>query len=141
MSECIKVVIEADKGATVRSPNFFSIEELVPPSTTVGDIEDGIDAGTYTPVDLDLYSYEGKAQGEYGLGTVITLNPVVTTVTTSGDNEYKVVSFKIPPATTNQWENKEQSFFFDIKRTLLSDTTEVDVWVKGTIHVSPVITE
>lgn len=144
---CIKVIIDADKGATVTSPNFFAVEEILPPDATVADVEAGILDGTYTPVDLDLYTYEGKVSADYGQAALETLNLVVSqvtiagTVTGSGTDTYDVVTFKIPPASTDTWDNREQTLIFDIKRTLISDPTEVDIWVKGKIKVNPVITE
>lgn len=144
---CIKVTIEADKGATVTSPNFFAVEEILAPDVTVADVEAGILDGTYTPVDLNLYTYEGKAAADYGQAAMVTLDLTVSTVTIDGTptgtgvNTYDVVTFKIPPSETDTWENREQTLYFDIKRTLISDPTEVDIWVKGTIQVNPVITE
>lgn len=147
MSDCIAVTIEADKGATVTSPNFFGVEEILPPDTTVADVEDGILNGTYTPIDPNLYTYEGKVASDYGQATIVDLNLTISTVTiegtpsNGGTDTYQVVTFKIPPSETTTWDNREQTLIFDVKRTLISDLTEVDIWVRGKIQVNPVITE
>lgn len=146
MADCINIVIEADVGATAKSPNFFSTEEVIEPSATIADIEAGILDGTYTPIDPDLYTYEGKVRADYGQSEVTTLNLGIETVTIEGTPEgdgtdtYDVVNFKILPDVTGTWENKEHCLRFDIKRTLKTDPTEVDIWVKGTIKILPVIT-
>lgn len=147
MSNCIKVVVDGDRGATIKSPNFFSVEEVVPPKTTIADIEAGILDGTYTPIDVDLYTYEGKLKADYGQATLVDLNFTVEIVTIDGTPEnggtdtYKVLTFKILPASTATWDNKDTSLLFDIKRTEIADTTNVDIWVKGSIALSAVITE
>ena len=146
MTDCIKVCIEADVGATLTSPNFFSIKEVVPPNTTIADIEAGILDGTYTPIDPNLYTYEGKVKADYNQAELNTLTLVISTVTIDGvvdggTDTYEVVTFKIPPVETTAWENEERCLMFDIKRTEIADPTNVDIWVKGTINVNPVITE
>ena len=146
MTSCTKVTIEADVGATLNSPNFFDIEEIVPPNTTIADIEAGILDGSYTPIDPNLYTYEGKVKADYNQAELNTLNLSVSTVTiagtvTGGTNTYEVVTFKIPPAETTAWENEERCLMFDVKRTEIADPTNIDIWVRGTIKVNPVITE
>lgn len=149
MSDCIKVSIDADVGATLTSPNFFSIKELVPPGATIAEIEEGILNGTYTPVDPNLYTYEGLVKLDYGQPVVNTLTITVETVTIDGFDElgnpistaYDVVIFKILPEDTMLWENKASCLLFDIKRTEITDATNIDIWVKGKINVCPVITE
>lgn len=147
MTSCTKVTIEADKGATVNSPNFFSVKEIAPPGTTIAELEAGILDGTYTPIDPNLYTYEGLVKADYDLTTIVILNLTISTVTIEGTpegggtNQYDVVTFKIPPSETGTWENKEACLLFDIKRTEIADPTNVDIWVKGTIKVNPVITE
>lgn len=149
MSDCIKVSIDADVGATLTSPNFFSIEELVEPGLTITEIEEGILTGVYTPVDPNLYTYEGLVKLDYGQPTVNTLDISIETVTIDGldENEdpiqatYDVVVFKILPEDTMLWDNKSACLLFDIKRTEIADPTNIDIWVKGKINVCPVITE
>ena len=149
MTDCIKTQIDADVGATLNSPNFFGIEEIVPPNTTIADIEAGILTGIYTPIDPNLYTYQGQVRLDYGQAVISTLALVISTVTINGEDEegnpltadYDVVTFKIPPAETTLWENKESCLLFDIKRTEIADDTNVDIWVKGEIKVHPVITE
>ncbi|APC46059.1 hypothetical protein HYP06_gp010 [Vibrio phage vB_VspP_pVa5] len=149
MSDCIKVSIDADVGATLTSPNFFSIEELVPPGATIAEIEEGILNGTYTPIDPNLYTYEGLVKLDYGQPVVNTLTITIETVTIDGFDElgnpistdYDVVIFKILPEDTMLWENKSSCLLFDIKRTEVADPTNIDIWVKGKINVCPVITE
>ncbi len=147
MSNCTEVVLDAYKGTTIKSPNFFDIEEITPPGTTIADVEAGILEGTYTPKDPELYTYEGMVRTDYGQAVVHTLALTVETVNIVGDvsgtgtDTYKVVTFKIPPSVTTTWDNREHTMLFDIKRTLVADPTEVDVWVVGTLRVLPVITE
>ncbi|AUR82494.1 hypothetical protein NVP1152O_011 [Vibrio phage 1.152.O._10N.222.46.E1] len=149
MSDCIKVSIDADVGATLISPNFFSIEELVPPRSTIAEIEEGILNGTYTPIDPNLYTYEGLVKLDYGQPVVNTLTITIETVTIEGLDElgnpistdYDVVVFKILPEDTMLWDNKTACLLFDIKRTEIADPTNIDIWVKGKINVCPVITE
>ncbi|AGH57085.1 hypothetical protein VPMG_00068 [Vibrio phage VBP32] len=147
MSKCTKVTIEAYKGATVNSPNFFDIEEIASPGTTIADIEAGILDGTYTPVDPNLYTYQGQVKSDYKQALIHELSLTVKTVTIdgtptgTGTNTYDVVTFKIPPSVTELWDNRENCLLFDIKRTLVADATEVDMWVVGKLEVLPVITE
>ena len=147
MSDCIKVEIDADRGTTVKSPNFFSIEEIVIPGTTIADIEAGILDGTYTPIDPNLYTYVGQVKSDYNKTVIVNLNLIIETVTIegtvtgSGTDTYEVVTFKILPADTIVWDNREHKYFFDIKRTEVAAPNDVDIWVKGTINVLPVITE
>lgn len=147
MSSCNKIFIDSYRGTTVKSPNFFDIEEIAPPNTTIADVEAGILDGTYTPIDPSLYTYAGQVRADYGQGLVHILSLVIETVTIdgtatgTGTNTYDVVTFKIPPSVTETWENREHCLLFDIKRTLNSDTTEVDMWVVGKLNVLPTITE
>ena len=147
MTDCIKVVLEADRGMTLNSPNFFAVEEILPPDADIGTIEAGIVSGEYTPLDLDLYTYEGYIKPDYSRDSGATLELVVGSVTIDttepvvGTDTYKVVTFKVLPATTVLWDNKAYTLLFDIKRTEIADPTNVDIWVKGTIQVLPVITE
>ena len=147
MSDCINVVLEADRGMTLNSPNFFAVEEVLPPDADIGTIEAGILSGDYTPLDLDLYTYEGYIKPDYGKESVATLDLVVGSVTietddpVAGTDTYKVVTFKVLPATTVLWDNRSYNLLFDIKRTEIADPTNVDIWVKGSIQVLPVITE
>lgn len=147
MNECIKVTVEADKGTTVKSPNFFGVEEILPPDADIATIEAGILDGSYTPINLDEYTYEGKLKTGYSEELVTDLNLSVDTKTIEGTptgggtNTYKILTFKILPDVTTTWDNREYDLLFDIKRTEISDTTNVDIWVKGTIKVKAVITE
>ena len=147
MSNCNTVSIDAYKGATVKSPNFFDVEEIAPPSSTIANIEQGILDGTYTPIDPNLYTYKGQVRADYGQGLVheLVLTTEVVTIegvpTGTGTDTYNVVKFKIPPSVTDTWENREHCLIFDIKRTLKTDTDEVDIWVVGKIQVLPTITE
>lgn len=147
MSDNIIVSIEADKGATVKSPNFFEIEEITEEGTTIADIEAGILDGSYTPKDPDLYTYVGKVSTDYGQAPLEDLNLEIETVTIegsptgSGVNSYKVLKFTILPSRTALWDNKENQLLFDVKRTEKADADNVDIWIRGTIQVRPVITE
>ena len=146
MSNCNKVTIDAFKGTTIKSPNFFEIEEITPPEANIADIEAGILTGEYTPINPALYTYEGKVSTDYGQATLHTLDLYIDTVTIDGTveggtNTYDVLKFRIPPSVTTTWDNREQTLLFDIRRTEKADTDNVDIWVKGTIDVSPVITE
>lgn len=147
MSNCNTLTIDAYKGTTVNSPRFFDTEEIAPPDSTIADIEAGILDGTYTPVDPALYTYEGVVRSDYNQTLLYTLIMEISTVTIDGTitgdgtDTYDVVTFKIPPDITSAWDNKEHQLLFDIKRTLVADVTEVDMWVVGKIQVLPVITE
>jgi hypothetical protein len=146
MTDCIITKLEADASATLKSPNFFEIEEVAPDGTTVADIEAGILNGTYTPVDPSLYTYEGKVGTDYNKTSIYDLTLTVETVTidgtasNGGTNTYDVVKFSIPPSVTSTWDNREHTLIFDVKRTEIADTDNVDIWIKGTIKVSPVMT-
>lgn len=137
---CQVVELDAFRGATLVSPNFFEVIELLPPGTDLAEIEAGIESGAYTPVDLDDYTYEGVVKPDYNQAAVVTLTPTVETKST-GSNSYKYLTFKIDPSDTVLWDNREHDLLFDIKRTEIADNTNVDIWVKGTIKVKPVITE
>ncbi|AUR87160.1 hypothetical protein HYP58_gp14 [Vibrio phage 1.097.O._10N.286.49.B3] len=146
MSECINVALDVDVGTTINSPNFFSIEETVSPGTTIADIEAGILTGEYTPIDPNLYTYEGCIKSDYGQAKITDLDLSISTVTIEGTVEggtdsYNVVTFKVPPSITKVWDNKGSCLLFDIKRTEIADATEVDIWVKGKLNVFPIITE
>ena len=146
MSNCTIVSIDAYKGTTVKSPNFFDIEEIIPPHSNIADIEDGLLTGKYTASDPNLYTYVAQVRTGYGQALIHQLDISIETETIDGEvdggvGEYSVVTFKIPPAVTNTWDNREHSLLFDIKRTLIEDPTEVDIWVKGNINVLPTITE
>lgn len=155
MSDCITVSIDADKGATLVSPNFFSVEETVPSGTTIADIERGIASGEYTVVDPDLYTYQGMIKAGYGQSILVNLDIVVSTKDFEWEDpesteetplpnitgSYKVVTFKVLPSVTSKWKNQEHKLLFDIKRTEIADTENIDIWVKGEINVQPVITE
>lgn len=157
MSDCITVEINADKGATLVSPNFFSIEETAPEGATIADIERGIASGIYTVVDPNLYTYQGMVKVGYDQDALVNLNISISTKTfeyedvvqdeTLGEiintitGSYEIVTFKVLPTTTSKWRNKDHTLLFDIKRTEIADTTNVDVWVKGKINVLAVVTE
>lgn len=155
MSDCIDVEIKAYKGATLVSPNFFSIEETAPEGATIADIERGIAKGIYTVVDPNLYTYKGMIKAGYDQEVLEDLNISISTKTFEHEDldstpenplpslmgSYDVVTFKVLPTNTNEWNNKEYDLFFDIKRTEIIDPTNIDIWVKGTIKVQPVITE
>ena len=146
MSKIIGVVIEADKGTTVQSPNFFSLEESTEGYETLDDIEQALLSGELTPVNPNLYTYQGMVKEDYNQPAVVTLDIQIDTVvidgttTNGGVNRYDVVKFKIEPTQTNTWANKQHTLLFDIKRTLATDPSEVDIWVRGTIEVSPTVT-
>lgn len=148
MTDCIKIELEADRGMTLKSPNFFAVEESIPAKTSIATLEEGILDGTYTPIDLDLYTYTGVIKQDYGKPILVTLDLTVSEVlidtasdTFEGTDTYKVVTFKVLPTDTVKWDNKDYKLLFDIKRTEIVDPTNVDIWVKGTIKVLPVITE
>lgn len=155
MSNAIKIEINADKGATLISPNFFSVEETIPEDATISEVEIGIANGDYTVIDPSLYTYKGLVKVGYDQATLVTLDISISDKDFSHkdpesttDNplpnitgSYKVVTFKILPTETNKWHNKEYQLLFDIKRTEIADPTNVDIWVKGKINVQPVITE
>lgn len=158
MSDCITVEINADKGATLVSPNFFAIEETAPDGATIADIERGIASGEFTVIDPNLYTYQGMIKLGYDKAALVNLTAVISVksfehpeVLTSETPEghvlgtitgsYSVVTFKVLPVVTAKWQNKEHTLVFDIKRTEIADTTNIDVWVKGNINVLPVVTE
>lgn len=155
MSDCIKVEIDADKGATLISPNFFSVEETIEPNATIADIERGIATGKYTVVDPNLYTYQGMIKASYDQKTLVNLNIFIedkdfehedpdstdTNPLPPITGTYQVVKFKVLPDVTSEWKNKDHTLLFDIKRTEIADTTNVDVWVKGKINVEAVVTE
>lgn len=147
MTNCIKIKLEADKGATLNSPNFYEIEEITPENTTIADIEAGILNGTYTPVDPDLYTYQGSIRADYNKEVMHVLSlqtkeiTINGTVSNGGVNMYKVVYFRVVPNITSAWDNRSMELLFDIKRTEKADTDNVDIWVKGTIQVNAVVTE
>lgn len=155
MSDCIKIEIEADKGATLTSPNFFSIEETAPEGVTIADIERGIASGDFTVVDPNLYTYEGMIKAGYEQASLVNLDISISTKTfthkdldSTDENplpditgSYDVVTFKVLPLVTSTWKNTDHTLIFDIKRTEKADSDSIDVWVKGKINVLAVVTE
>ncbi len=143
MSKITGVVIEADRGTTVRSPNFFAVEESTADYPTLEAIEAGIIAGELTPVDPDDYSYRGLVKRDYNQPTMVSLDINIEEVATQADpsTTYKVVNFTIIPVQTAQWDNQQHTLIFDILRTNKTNIEDVDIWVKGKINVSPTITE
>ena len=147
MSKIVGVKIEADRGTTVRSPNFFSVEESTANYPTLKDIEAGILSGELTPVVPDDYIYAGMVKRDYNQPALVTLSinieqvTIEGTATNGGTTTYRVVNFTINPNETNKWDNQKDTLLFDIRRTEIQDTNNVDIWVKGTIEVSPTITE
>lgn len=161
MSDCIAVKIEADKGATLVSPNFFSIEETAPEGATIADIERGIGKGEYTPIDPNLYTYQGMLKTGYDKTALVDLDISISTKTfeyedissdpdlTEAPTEplpmitgsYDIVTFKVLPSVTSKWDNRDHTLIFDIKRTEIADPTNIDVWVKGSVNVLAVVTE
>lgn len=155
MSDCITVEIDADKGATLVSPNFFSLEETVNPEHTIADVERGIASGEYTVIDPNNYTYQGMIKAGYGQAVLVNLDITISTKNFEHEDpdsteenplppitgSYEVVTFKVLPSVTSNWKNQEHTMLFDIKRTEKADTNNIDVWVKGKINVLPVVTE
>ena len=126
----MSVTIKAHRGTTVKSPQFFTVNEELPKDITLPELESGIENGIYTLEDLSAYTFEGavrkeaNSQAKYDLVFEVTENRL---------------TFKIPVSETDTWPNCNSFRYFDIKRTEKA-TGDVDVWIKGRIHVMPTMT-
>ena len=146
MSECIQSEFDAYRGATVTSPQFFEVEETLPEDITADCIKAGIQDGTYTPVKLSDYQYEGQLRKDYNTPNYYQLELEIHTETLEDYSyDFEYMTFTIPASETKNWDNKEHTLKFDILRITPDGSgageDEVEVWVEGQIRVKPTITE
>ena len=126
-----KLDLTVKRGCTLQSGKLISVNEPVPKNITYAQLLAGIADDTYTLKSLADKTYSGQVRDRANA----TLRGQLVFDTTDD-----MLSFSLPASVTETWENKADTFYYDVIETD-TVTNQVVSRVEGKISVVPTVTK
>ena len=126
-----KLDLTVKRGCTLQSGKLISVNESVPKNITYTQLLEGIENDTYSLKSLANKTYEGQVRDRANA----TLRGQLVFNKTDD-----MLSFSLPASVTETWENKADTFYYDVIETD-TVTGEVVSRAEGKIFVIPSVTK